>query len=210
MGIWLPRFYRNRRVGIGLPRLYRNLCVGVGLHRFYQNRCVAMGFQDSTEIAVWVWDFPDSKIIAVWVWDFLDSTEIAVWVWASQILQKSLCGYMLYRFYRNRGLGIGLPSPLGAPLDMESTFYLVGYKYITRPRNRRLHPAHSAHTSHHLDFTMGKVGGGDARGGDSSIKMSGCVCWGVGNVFILKDAFGKNTHIEGLTFFCILHAHIMV
>ena len=46
-------------------------------------------------------------------------------------------------------------------------------------------------------------------GGDSSIKMPGCVCWGSANIPILKDALGKkHTHIEG--FLCILHPHIMV
>ena len=31
-------------------------------------------------------------------------------------------------------------------------------------------------------------------GGDSSIKMPGCVCWGSENVPILKDALGNKTY----------------
>ena len=45
-----------------------------------------------------------------------------------------------------------------------------------------------------------------ARGGDSGIKIPGCLCWGSEKVPILKDALGKkHTHIEG--FICILHTH---
>ena len=46
-------------------------------------------------------------------------------------------------------------------------------------------------------------------GGDSCIKMPGCVCRGSENVPILKDALGKkkHTHIKG--FLCIIHGAIL-
>ena len=36
------------------------------------------------------------------------------------------------------------------------------------------------------------MGGLEAWGGDSSIKMPGCVCLGFENVHILRDALGNN------------------
>ena len=54
---------------------------------------------------------------------------------------------------------------------------------------------------------MGVGRPGARGGGDFSIKMPGCVCWGSKTVPILKDALGKkkHTHIEG--FLCIIHTH---
>ena len=38
-------------------------------------------------------------------------------------------------------------------------------------------------------------GGGGGEGGDSSINIPGCVCWGSENVPILKYALGKKMPI---------------
>ena len=111
--------------------------MGTGPQKFYRNRRVGMGPQK-----------------------FYRNRCVGVGVGPQKFYRNRCVDVGLPRFYRNRRMGIWLPSPLGATLDMVSTFYSVGYKYITRPRNRRLHPAHSAHTSHLLDFTMGKAGRG--------------------------------------------------
>ena len=78
---------------------------------------------------------------------------------------------------------------------------------------KHTHPGFSILESPPPPLREGYSGGvdhGPGAGGDSSIKMLRCVCWGFENVPILKDALGKKKHTNIEGFLGILHTHIMV